>query len=201
MYNYRLTISNETMEKLNNFNATMRLLATRSCEVNTEKKRLEEIRDNTDNTEEEIREAITDLKKLEEAWKVERKEYDRKLYGGKDKDGKKVGGYCDSISKEYYKAYCAYITDAKKNAMMTATKNFLVGACVEGTDVKDRAITEFTNELLIVLGGKINGNSKLAKGESFITTVNERTFKKMVFGAICDVIAKTTIKTEEKTEK
>lgn len=197
MYNYRMTINAQTMTNLEGFNTTVRTMAIRSVEVNTEKKRLEEIRDNADNTEDAIREAIADLAKLTEAWKIEQKGYNLKLFGGKDGD-KKVGGYCDSISKEYYKAYCDYITNGKKTAMETATKNFLISACVEGTTVKDRAISEFTKELLIILGGKFNGNSKLAKGENFISTMNARTFKKMIFGAICDVIAKSTIKTEKK---
>ena len=193
MFNYRITLSNEMVSKINGFTVTIRECASRSCEVTTEKKRLEAIRDNTDNTKEVQDEAIKNLEKLEEEWKKERKAYDLKLYGGKDKDGKKVGGYCDNISKDFYKAYVAYITECDNKAMYNAVADFLVANCKKG-DVRDRAIQEFTTEILIILGGKFNSNSKLAKGEAFITTLNKRTFKKVLFGAIIDIIAKTTIK-------
>jgi hypothetical protein len=193
-----MTINKETMDNLTKFDAIVRQQAARSVEVTKERKRLEAIRDNTENSKEEQDGAIKDLEKLEEAWKKERKGYDLQLFGGKDANGDKVGGFCDYISKDYYKAYCEYITKRNEAGMKEATQKFFIGACVEGTTVKDRSVKEFTKALLILLGGKFNSNSKLAKGEQFITTLNQRTFKKVVFGAILDIIDNSTIKTEKK---
>ena len=195
MFNYRLTISEELANKLNNFDAIVRQQATRSLEVTTEKKRLEEIRDNTENSEETIKEAIEDIKKLEEAWKVERKGYDLQLFGGKDEDGNKVGGYCDSISKDFYKAYTTYITECNAVTLKDTVRKFLEDNTLEDA-VRDRAVAEFTSELLIMLGGKFNSNKKLAEGENFISTMNKKTFKKYLFGSILDIIKKTTLKVE-----
>jgi hypothetical protein len=119
------------------------------------------------------------------------------LYGGKNKDGVKVGGFCDKISDDFYKAYTKYITDCDSVAMYVATRDFLVENSVKGTTIRDRAVCEFTSELLMIIGGKFNSNSKLAKGENFVVAMNKRAFKKIVFGAILDIIAKTTIKVEE----
>ena len=196
MFNYRLTMKSEVMEKLNNFESVIRTMASRSCEVTTEKKRLTEIRDNVENSEEEIKNAISELAKLEKDWKAESKAYNLKLYGGKDDKGNKIGGYCDNISKDFYKSYCTYILECKDSQFKKAVKDFLVENSVND-DVRERAVEEFTKALLIILGGRFNSNRKIADGEKFIATMNKRSFKKVLFGAILDIIAKSTIKVED----
>lgn len=188
MFNYRMTFKNDFEGNLMKFNNTIRTLAMRSCEVNTSKKALEEAlkasieeknADKTEETQKRIDVLVSD-------WKEEQKSYNLRLFGGKDNKGNKVGGFCDSISNDLYKAYCEYINNKNYQTMYKAVQKMLCENTVEGSP-RDASINRMTSELLIVLGGKFNGNSKLAKGENFVSTMNKRTFKKVLFGAIIDI--------------
>ena len=216
MYNYRLTLKDNFVASLNNFEKMVITIAERKAEVNallkkyyTEKEQLMVEATAEGITEEELTEKVEKIASLEEvikttgdAWTEELKGYNLKLFGGKDADGNKVGGYCDWISNNIYKAYVKYIDEGNIAGLYSVIADMLATNSVEGL-VRDRAVQEFTSELIMLLGAKFVTDKKILKNKeedkhSYICAMNKRAFKKLVFGAIITIIDKTTIKVENK---
>lgn len=205
MYNFRLTLKEETVNNLEHFNALVVELAKKTIDFSEEKKTLQEkvdklIEDKAD------ADAIADAKKaLDErvdAFNTYKKGINTQLYGGKNAKGQKVSGYCDQISKSIYEGYCAKITARDGGqAFREAVRIFLVANVVEDVKVKDRSVAEFAKQLDVLIGAKWNSNRNIAADCAKLAPINYRAFKKMVFGALYDIITKNvTIKVAKKAK-
>lgn len=198
MFNYRLTFKKQFEMNLRDFDRTIKAMAEESCKVNTVKKELEDSiklaieEKNADKTA-ELQKAL-DI--LMDDWKTKQKAYNLRLFGGKNSDGKKVGGFCDALSNDLYKAYTEYITTKNYQVMYKAVQVMLIENTKEGNP-RDASVNRMTSELLIVLGGRFNSNRKITEGADFVVAMNKRSFKKVVFGAILDIKKNNfTIKSE-----
>lgn len=195
MYNYLkngVTINAEAMALINLFNEVARTLATESVEHTTAKKALDETLEAyvKDGKGEEAKDIQSQIDALEDAWTIRRKTLEISLYGGKDKDGKKVNGVCDIVSNELYKLYVESITDGVNGKYREALKVFCGSIVNGGVDaLKDGAYNHLYNDIVQTMSSvRYNSNSQIAQGATFITTVNKRTYKKMLLGAICDIV-------------
>ena len=215
MYNYSknsVSINSAVMELINAFNTTARTLATESVEHTTRKHELEDARKAIEDNEEleaeakleAIREATKAIEAEDDAWTLRRKELDFVLYGGKDKDGKKVDGICSFVTDDLYKAYTVMVQDGKTGAYRDAIREFCL-AIINGDNLKQGAENHLYNDILTTMSSvRYNSNSQIAKGAAFITTVNKRTYKKMLLGAIADIVANNRtlkVKPEKKNNK
>lgn len=202
MYNYSkngVTINAETMATINNFNETARQQAIDSVEHNTTKHELEAkladaIEELEKNETKQARETVTttkqELEELEKAWKVKTAEYNTTLYGGKV-DGVKVAGICDLVTDGLYKAYIDYVENGTTKKYRNELKKFVV-SIINGdeSDLKAGAYNHLYNDIVMTMSSvRYNSNSQLAKGASYITTINKRTYKKMLLGAIHDIVS------------
>lgn len=206
MYNFRLTLTQELVNNLDQFNALVVELAKKSVEFATERKELQAKIDTLIDTKadaEKLAEAKADLDAKTEAFNEYKKAINTKLYGGKNAKGNKVGGYCDAISKNIYDGYCAKVTKRDGgDAFRKAVREFLINNVVEDVKVKDRSVTEFAKQLDVLIGARWNSNKNIADNCAKLAPLNYRVFKKMVFGALSDIIANNvTIKVAKKDAK
>ena len=200
MYNYLkngVSINSEVMATINAFNEIARTLATESVAHTTLKHELEDARKAIENNEEmdadakveAIREETKKIEAEDDRWTLRRKELDFALYGGKDKDGKKVDGVCSLVGDNLYKAYVTMVQDGKTGAYRDAIREFCL-AIINGDNLKQGAENHLYNDILTTMSSvRYNSNSQIAQGAAFITTVNKRTYKKMLLGAIADIVA------------
>lgn len=206
MYNFRLTLKEELVNNLDQFNALVVELAKKSVEFATERKELQAKIDTLIDTKadaEKLAEAKADLDAKTEAFNEYKKAINTKLYGGKNAKGNKVGGYCDAISKNIYEGYCAKVTARDGGeAFRKAIREFLVANVTENVKVKDRSVAEFAKQLDVLIGARWNSNKNIADNCAKLAPLNYRVFKKMVFGALSDIIANNvTIKVAKKDAK
>lgn len=206
MYNFRLTLKEELVNNLDQFNALVVELAKKSVEFATERKELQAKIDTLIDTKadaEKLAEAKADLDAKTEAFNEYKKAINIKLYGGKNAKGNKVGGYCDAISKNIYEGYCAKVTKRDGGeAFRKAIREFLVANVTENVKVKDRSVAEFAKQLDVLIGARWNSNKNIADNCAKLAPLNYRVFKKMVFGALSDIIANNvTIKVAKKDAK
>lgn len=207
MYNFRLTLKEETVNNLEHFNELIVELAKKSMEFSAIRKELQSKIDTMIDTKanaEDIAKVKADLDKKTEEHNAYKKSINIKLYGGKNAKGDKVGGYCDAISRNIYKGYCAKITERDGgDAFRKAIREFIVGAVAdENVTIKDRQVTEFAKQLDVLIGARWNSNKNIADNCAKLAPVNYRAFKKMVFGALYDIITKNvTIKVAKKNAK
>lgn len=206
MYNFRLTLKEETVNNLEHFNTLVVELAKKSVDFAAERKELQGkidtlIEEKAD--AEAIAEAKTNLDKRTEEFNEYKKGINTQLYGGKNAKGEKVGGYCDAISKNIYAGYCAKVTERDGGAAFReAIREFIVGAIADEKTVKDRQVVEFAKQLDVLIGARWNSNKNIADNCAKLAPVNYRNFKKMVFGALYDIITKNvTIKVKKAENK
>lgn len=211
MYNYsknNVSINADIMAIINQFNETARQLATESVEHTTAKHeindKIDEILDIENKTDDDITK-LEELKKslddLEAEWKARQSELNLTLYGGKV-DGKKTDGICSIVTDDLYKSYVAMIQDGKTGKYREQIREFIL-AIINGDDLKQGAENHLYNDILTTMSSvRYNSNSQIAQGAAFITTINKRTYKKMLLGAICDIVANNkTLKVKKaKTE-
>lgn len=203
MYNYLkngVTLNADTMATVNKFNEVARTLATESVEHTTAKKALEEALKKAidDGDTKGAKNVEKSIESLEDAWTVRRKKLDTELFGGKDTDG-----ICDIVTNELYKAYVDFIQNGTTKKYRDALRAFCL-EIINGDNLKDGAYNHLYNDIVQTMSStRYNSNSQLAKGATFITTVNKRTYKKMLLGAICDIVANNrTLKVKkDKTAK
>ena len=194
MYNYSknsVSINAEVMATISNFEEVARTLATESVEHTTAKKELSDSLEKLikDEKIEDAKDVQKQLEELEDAWTIRRKTLDFALYGGKDKDGKKVDGICSIVTNDLYKAYVSYVKDGKSGTYRDEVKTFCMGLINEET-IKDGAFNHLYNDILATMSSvRYNSNSQIAQGSAFITTINKRTYKKMLLGAIVDIVS------------
>ena len=208
MYNYstnHVSINAEVMEAITNFNSVARALATESVDHTTTKKALAEELEKyvKDGKVDEATETQKAIEAEDDRWTTRRKELEFDLYGGKLKDGTKVDGICSIVTDDLYKAYVAFVAENKGGEYRAEMKKFVIGLVNEEA-IKDGAFNHFFIDIKTTMQSvKYNSNSQIAKGSAFITTVNKRMYKKMLLGAICDIVANNkTLKVKKvKTEK
>lgn len=206
MYNFRLTLKEETVNNLENFNNLVVELAKKSLDFAADRKELQAKIDKLIEEKgdaDELAKAKAALDKRTEEFNDYKKVINTKLYGGKNAKGEKVGGYCDSISKNIYDGYCAKVTDRDGGkAFREAIREFIVGAIADEKTVKDRQVVEFAKQLDVLIGARWNSNKNIADNCAKLAPVNYRNFKKMVFGALYDIITKNvTIKVKKAETK
>ena len=206
MYNFRLTLKEELVVNLDNFNNLVVELAKKSVEFSAERKELQNKIDTLIEAKadaEKIAEVKADLDTKTDAFNEYKKGINTKLYGGKNAKGDKVGGYCDGISKNIYEGYCAKVTARDGGeAFRKAIREFLVANVTEEVKVKDRTVAEFAKQLDVLIGARWNSNKNIADNCAKLAPMNYRNFKKMVFGALSDIISKNvTIKVAKKADK
>ena len=206
MYNFRLTLKEETVNNLEHFNTLVVELAKKSVEFSAERKELQTKIDTMIDSKadaEEIAKVKATLDEKTEAFNAYKKSINTQLYGGKNAKGEKVGGYCEAISKSIYEGYCAKVTERDGGeAFRGAIRTFLVANVVEDVKVKDRTVTEFARQLDVLIGARWNSNRNIADNCAKLAPINYRNFKKMVFGALYDIITKNvTIKIAKKAAK
>lgn len=193
MYNYsknNVSINKAVYELITRFNEVARQLATESCEHTTTKKTLAESLENAvkDGKTEEAQTIQQKIDDLEDAWTKRRKVLEFMLFGGKADDGTKVDGICSLVTDDLYKSYTAFVKDGKTGDYRDNMRTFCESIINQDT-MKDGAFNHLYNDLLITMSStKYNSNSQIAKGAAFITTINKRTYKKMLLGALCDII-------------
>lgn len=206
MYNFRLTLKEETVDNLEHFNTLVVELAKASVDFAAERKELQtkidaliEAKADADKTAE----IKAELDKKTEEFNAYKKGVNLQLYGGKNAKGDKVGGYCEAISKNIYEGYCKKVTERDGGeAFREAVRIFLVANVVEDVKVKDRTVCEFAKQLDVLIGARWNSNKNIAENCAKLAPINYRNFKKMVFGALYDIITKNvTIKVAKKTAK
>lgn len=206
MYNFRLTLKQELVDNLENFNTLVVELAQKSVDFSETRKDLQTKIDSLIESKADAEELATvkaDLDAKTDAFNTYKKAINTKLFGGKNAKGVKVSGYCDAISKSIYEGYCAKITERDGGqAFRQAVRTFLVGNVVEDVKVKDRTVAEFAKQLDVLIGARWNSNRNIAENCAKLAPINYRAFKKMVFGALYDIITKNvTIKVAKKNEK
>ena len=206
MYNYLsngVTLNATIMDAINEFNKVARTLATESVEHTTAKKTLETAIAGFIKEEkaEDAKKAQIELDNLETAWTARRKELEKALFGGKDGDAKVVG-ICDIVSNDLYKAYVASVKDNKNNDYRHAMYEFCKSIINEDT-IKDGAFNHMYIDIKTTMSSvRYNSNSQLAQGACFITTVNKRVYKKMLLGAIADIVSNNhTLKVKKESPK
>lgn len=204
MYNYsknNVTINAEVMAKIDKFNKVARTLATESCEHTTEKKRLEETIENLVRDGKTAEDEQKALDTLNDEWAKRQRELNLELFGGKV-DGVKVEGVCDIVSNNLYKSYCEHVINNKTKNYRDNIKAFCESIINQDT-IKDGAFNHLYNDILITMSSvKYNSNKNIAEGCAYITTVNKRTYKKMLLGAIADIVDNNkTLKVKKSTKK
>lgn len=193
MYNYvknSVSINKDVMAKVEDFEKIARTLATESVEHNAQKHEYEDALKKAIDEEkiDDVKAIEKTIENLEATWKARQTELNRALFGGKDGD-KKVDGICDIVSKDLYKAYVDYVTNGTTQKYREELKKFVI-SIINGDSIKDGAYNHLFNDIVTTMSSKrYNSNSQIAKGASFITTVNKRTYKKMLLGAICDIVS------------
>lgn len=202
MYNYRLTLKDNFVSDLVKFEKMVQIMAERRAEVREIRKNIEAKLEVAIAEEkiDEVQALTNEVNEIALAWAEEQKAYNLKLYGGKNDKGEKVGGYCDWVSKDIYKSYVDYIENGNLAKLYATISDLLTKNSVEGS-VRDRAVKEFTAELIMLLGAKFVSDNKVLKNKEngthiYISAMNKRMFKKLVFGAIITIIDRTTIKVE-----
>lgn len=207
MYNFRLTLKEETVNNLEHFNTLVVELAKKSVEFSAERKEYQTKIDTLIDTKadaDDIAEVKAELDKKTEDFNNYKKSINLQLFGGKNAKGVKVGGYCDGVSKNIYEGYCAKITKRDGgDAFRRAVREFIVNAVAdEGVTIKDRQVVEFAKQLDVLIGARWNSNRNIADNCSKLAPINYRAFKKMVFGALYDIItSNVTIKVAKKNAK
>lgn len=208
MYNYLkngVTLNAKVMDSINKFDEVARTLATESVDHTTTKKALEEklAKFVEGNNNEKALETKKALEALEDAWTTRRKELDGMLFGSKDTNGNKLGGVCDLVTDDLYKAYTTFIKGGTAAKYRAELRKFCL-EIINGDNLKDGAYNHLYNDIVQTMSStRYNSNSQIAQGASFITTVNKRTYKKMLLGVICDIVANNrTLKVKkDKTAK
>ena len=200
MYNYfknGVTLNAEVMALVNDFNGTARTLATESVEHTAKKHELEDSKTAVEKDENitaedkvtKIESLNNEIEELEKAWTVRRKELEVALFGGKDKDDNKVAGICDIVKNDLYKAYTEFVADGKTEEYRNQMEEFVKGLINEET-IKSGAFNHFYNDIVQTMSSvRYNTNSQIAKGATFITTVNKKVYKKMLLGAFADIVS------------
>lgn len=207
MYNYEkngVKLDAQKMQAINRYNEIMRKMSAESMQASAEKKELEKKIENAinDKNAENAKTLQAQLNKVVETWNDTKKAYNLELFGGKV-DGKKVDGICDFITDDLYKAYVAFISDySKRTKYRTALKNFVLDI-IEGDTLKEGAYNHFFNDIMLVMSStKFNSTAQIAQGAAYITTINKQLYKKMLCGAICDIVANNrTLKVAKNTKK
>lgn len=214
MYNYLkngVTLNAEVMATINKFEEIARTLATESVEHTRTKKELEEAKTAIEKNEEleaeakveAIDKAQKEIEAENDRWTVRQKELNFALYGGKTKDGAKVEGICSIVTDDLYKAYVEFITSGTTKNYREKLRDFCLGI-INGDDLKDGAYNHMYNDIVQTMSSvRYNSNAQIAQGAAFITTVNKRNYKRMLLGAICDIVANNkTLKVKKaKAEK
>lgn len=192
MYNYSknsVSINEETMTTINRFNEMARAYAMESIEHNTQKHNLEDAIESLVREEKSAVEEQKALDTLEDEWKKRTKYYNLMLYGGKDGNGEKVVGVCDIVTNDLYKAYVDNVTNGTTKKYREELKNFVLNI-INGDNIKEGAFNHLYNDILATMSSvRYNSNSQIAQGSAFITTINKRTYKKMLLGAIVDIVS------------
>ena len=192
MYNYLkngVSLNAEVMATINNFEVVVRTLAIESVEHTSTVKPLEDALKEAvkANDTEEAKNIESQIEAIDSAWAIRKKALEFQLFGGKDDKGNKVDGICSFVSDDLYKAYVAYVSENKTAEYRAEIKKFVL-SIVNEDSIKDGAFNHLFIDIKTVMSStRLNSNSQLAKGSAFITTVNKRTFKKMLLGAICDI--------------
>ena len=202
MYNYLkngVTLNAEVMALVNDFNGTARTLATESVEHTAKKHELEDSKSAIEKNEElgaeekveKIATINTEIEELDNAWTTRRKELEVALFGGKDDNGNKIAGICDIVKNDLYKAYVDFIQNGTKDKYREALREFCGTLVIGGADaLKEGAYNHLYNDIVQTMSSvRYNSNSQLAKGATFITTVNKKVYKKMLLGAIADIVS------------
>ena len=200
MFNYRITFKADVYANIVKIDTTFKTLAERSVTVGAELKALEEAVQTAIKADDldAVKSAQTALDKKADAWKAERKGYNNILFGNKKEN---MGGLCDGITKTFYESYVDFVEKGNLVGLKDTVRNYLIDS-IEESDVKDRAVNEFTTALICQIGGKFASNKKIVEGSKYIVAMNKNAFKKYFFGALLDIIVTTTIKVAEtaKTE-
>lgn len=209
MYNYAnngVTLDAKVMETIQLFEGTARILAMESVEHTTQKKALEETMASyvKDEKTEEAKAIQLQIEALDDAWSIRQKALNFALYGGKDDKGEKSDGICGIVTDDLYKAYVAMIKDGKNGEYRHAMYEFCK-TLINGDTIKDGAFNHFYNDIKTTMSSaKYNSNSQIAQGATFITTINKRTYKRMLLGSICDIVSNNKtlkIKKDKKNNK
>ena len=213
MYNYlknKVTLNEDTMRTVEEFNETARTLAIESVNHQTAKHEIEARLDEAikaeeidEQAQERIKTINAELEALETAWKARNAELNRILYGGKV-DGKKTAGICDIVTDDLYKAYVDFVQNNSTRKYRDELKKFVLGI-INGDNLKDGAYNHLFTDIVTTMSSvRYNSNSQLAKGASYITSINKRTYKKMLLGAIHDIVSNNKtlkIKKDKKNNK
>lgn len=195
MYNYiknGVTINNNLVDAIREFNTTARELATKSVEANTIKKSLEETLNKAIEAKdaEKTEEAKKALDTHVEAWKNESASYTLKLYGGKSEDGKKTSGLVDAlVTDAMYKAYVAYMKGESESVYKAEIRQFMLKVFNEyntTNDIKQSVFNHFYADICTM--SKKNSNKNIAEGCAFVSVVSKRTYKYMICGAVADIL-------------
>ena len=211
MFNYakaQVTLNEKTMNSINEFNETARLMATESVAHNTAKKELEVLIANAvkaddvdgEDAKAKAKELQGKLDSINDKWTVRNREFNLKLFGGKDED-KKVEGICSFVSDKLYTAYVDMVSKGATGKYREAIREFCKTLFNEET-IKNSAFNHFYADVLATMSSvKYNSNKNIAEGCAYITTINKRTFKKMFCGAIADIVSNNkTLKVEKKNK-
>jgi len=188
MYNYvknSVAINAIAFDVISQAEKLMRKYATDSVANQTAKHALEDkiatlVKDG--NTE-GAKVAQDELDALNASWKEYVKNTNVKLFGDR-----KTKGLMYLVSDDLYKAYVNYVKDGKNGAYRDEMRKFCL-SIIESDNLKDGAYNHMYNDILLTMSStKLNSNAQLAQGASFITTINKRTYCKMLYGAIIDII-------------
>lgn len=208
MYNYLkngVTINADVMSLVNLFNETARTLATESVEHTTTKKSLNETLEAyvKDEKAEEVKSIQAQIDALEDAWTIRRKALEFILFGGKNDKGEKVAGVCDIVSNDLYKSYVDMIEN-NTTAEYREQMRIFCGSIVNGgaDALKEGAYNHLYNDIVQTMSSvRFNSNSQIAQGAAFITAINKRTYKKMLLGAIHDIVSNNRTLKVKKAKK
>lgn len=203
MYNYAkngVSINKEAMDKINAFNEVARTLATESVAHTAKKHELTEAMEALIKAEAEadkIKEAQAILEAENDRWTIRNKELNKMLFGEKGAEG-----VCDLVSNDLYKAYVKYVKEGTTKDYRAALKTFCENLVIEDA-IKDGAFNHLFNDIVATMSSvKYNSNKNIAEGCAYITTINKRTYKKMLCGAIHDIVSNNrTLKVKKATTK
>lgn len=188
MYNYAknfVAINNGALVIISQAEEVMRKYATDSVANQTAKHALEdEIATLVkDGDTEGAKKAQDELDALNASWKSYVKDTNVKLFGDKN-----TKGLMYLVSDNLYKAYVDYVKDGKRKVYREELRKFCL-SIIEGDNLKDGAYNHMYNDIVLTMSStKLNSNAQIAQGASFITTINKRTYCKMLYGAIIDII-------------
>lgn len=217
MFNYsEITLNETTMAMVTKFNDEVKAYATESVEHTTARKALEEKKDAliklddndttseliTNGTKSDTLKAIQgQLDSINDKWKVRTQRFNLALFGGKV-DGNKVDGICSFITDDLYKAYINYVTNGTLETYKGKVREFILKNLINEDTPKAKYYNRFTNDLITVMAStRFNSNKNIAEGCAYITTINKRTFMKMMCGALADLVASNrTLKVTKKAE-